>query len=153
MISTLQNRQNPADDPDHLLVVQVRAGDEDALKQLIKRHREKIRNLVFLTMGPEIQADDLVQEVFTKVYFKLDKFRFESRFTTWLYRLTVNHCKDALRRRKLRRIFTVFEKSHEDSIAVDPSSAVELQEIMQKALALLPDNLRIPLVLRELEGF
>ena len=69
------------------------------------KHKEKVRNLVYLTLGDVDYVDDISQDVFISVYHKLDEFRFESKFTTWLYRITVNKCRDYLRKKRVRSIF------------------------------------------------
>ena len=81
-------------------------GDESVFKILVNRHKEKVRNLIFVTLNGPDMIDDLSQEVFISVFKKLDRFRFESQFTTWLYRITINKCRDHLRKVKIRSILS-----------------------------------------------
>ena len=83
---------------DDQLIQQFIAGDTSVFQILVKRHKDKVRNIVYITMNNSSLVDDIAQEVFITVYRNLKNFRFESQFTTWLYRITVNKCKDYLRR-------------------------------------------------------
>ncbi|MDP3683638.1 MAG: sigma-70 family RNA polymerase sigma factor, partial [Ignavibacteria bacterium] len=89
-------------------------GDESVFKTLVNRHKEKVRNLIFVTLNSTDMIDDISQEVFISVFKKLDRFRFESQFTTWLYRITINKCRDHLRRVKIRSILSPFSASEEE---------------------------------------
>ena len=84
-------------------------GDESTFKILVQRHKEKVRNIIYLTLNNTASVDDIAQDVFVTVYKNLKKFRFESQFTTWLYRITINKCKDHIRKMKIRIIATFME--------------------------------------------
>ena len=138
-------------DDDFSLIKQFIDGDESVFSELLKRHKEKVRNIIYLTLSNSDGVDDIAQEVFITVYRHLKSFRFESQFTTWLYRITINKCKDHLRKKNIRSIFLplkdeepVFESINEDT---------DIKHIVRNAIATLPDKLRIPLVLKDLEGF
>ncbi|HMN24850.1 MAG: sigma-70 family RNA polymerase sigma factor [Ignavibacteriaceae bacterium] len=138
-------------DDDFSLIKQFIDGDELVFSELVKRHKEKVRNIIYLTLSNTDSVDDIGQEVFITVYKHLKNFRFESQFTTWLYRITINKCKDHLRKKNIRSIFLplkddepVFESINEDT---------DIKHIVGNAIATLPDKLRIPLVLKDLEGF
>jgi RNA polymerase sigma-70 factor, ECF subfamily len=138
-------------DDDFSLIKRFIDGDESVFSELLKRHKEKVRNIIYLTLSNTEGVDDIAQEVFITVYRHLKNFRFESQFTTWLYRITINKCKDHLRKKNIRSIFLplkdeepVFESINEDT---------DIKHIVRNAIATLPDKLRIPLVLKDLEGF
>jgi len=97
----LQNAQILNLDDDFSLVKRFIDGDESAFAVLVQRHKEKIRNIIYLTMNNSNSVDDIAQDVFLTVYRNLNNFRFESQFTTWLYRLTV-HVAMKARRRQVR---------------------------------------------------
>lgn len=153
VIKRLATSQHPIDDPDLQLVQQVKAGDKNAFKMLVKQHKDKVRNLVYYTMGEGSMVDDLSQEVFIKIYSKIDKFRMDAKFTTWLYRVTVNHCRDALRKRKLKKLLEVFDHTHADKQWIDEPERFETAELVRLAISKLPEYLRTPLVLRDMDGF
>jgi len=80
-------------------------GDEQAFGTLVNRFKTKVFNMAFSATRDRDTADDLAQEVFIKVYFALHKFRHKAEFGTWLYRLTVNHIRDYLRKaRRIRKL-------------------------------------------------
>lgn len=149
-----ENMQQPkilSLDDDFSLIKRFIDGDESVFSELLKRHKEKVRNIIYLTLSNTDGVDDIAQEVFITVYRHLKNFRFESQFTTWLYRITVNKCKDHLRKKNIRSIFLplkdeepVFESINEDT---------DIKHIVRNAIATLPDKLRIPLVLKDMEGF
>jgi len=129
-------------------------GDESVFKLLVNRHKEKVRNLIFVTLNSPDMIDDISQEVFISVFKKLDRFRFESQFTTWLYRITINKCRDHLRKVKIRSILSPFSASEEE-LSYSSSNLhddTEIQEIVRKAVAQLPIKLRTPLILKDFEG-
>jgi len=129
-------------------------GDESVFKTLVNRHKEKVRNLIFVTLNSPDMIDDLSQEVFITVFKKLNHFRFESQFTTWLYRITINKCRDHLRRVKIRSILSPLSASEEE-ISYAPTTthdSAEIQEIVRKGVARLPEKLRTPLILKDFEG-
>ena len=149
-----ENMQQPkilSLDDDFSLIKQFIDGDESVFSELLKRHKEKVRNIIYITLSNTDGVDDIAQEVFITVYRHLKSFRFESQFTTWLYRITINKCKDHLRKKNIRSIFLplkdeepVFESINEDT---------DIKHIVRNAIATLPDKLRLPLVLKDLEGF
>ena len=128
-------------------------GDESTFRILVLKHKDKVRNLVFLTIGNRELVDDVSQEVFISVFNKLKFFRFESQFTTWLYRITVNKCKDHLRKIKIRSIFVPIKDSDEDIGGFSrPSDNIDVKEVVHSAIDKLPEKLKIPLVMREMDG-
>jgi RNA polymerase sigma-70 factor (ECF subfamily) len=158
-MENLENRKDkvnlPARDPDDdfALIRRFIDGDESTFKVLMLKHKDKVRNLVFLTMGNRELVDDVSQEVFISVFNKLKFFRFESQFTTWLYRITVNKCKDHLRKIKIRSIFVPIKDTDENIGGFSkPSENIDIKEVVQAAIEKLPEKLKVPLVMREMDG-
>lgn len=143
-------------DEDFNLIRRFIEGDETTFRTLVLRHKDKVRNLVFLTIGNRELVDDISQEVFISVFNKLKLFRFESQFTTWLYRITVNKCKDHLRKIRIRSIFVPIKDSDSDTGAEYgtryQNENVDVHEVVHAAIEKLPEKLRVPLVMREMEG-
>ncbi len=140
-------------DDDFSLIKRFIDGEEEIFDELVRRHKEKVRNIIYLTLNDRNYVDDIAQDVFITVYRSLKNFRFESQFTTWLYRVTVNKCKDYLRRKNIRKIILPFKDTQEDpGYEISPESS-DTKEIIQQAIAKLPDKMRIPLVLKDIEGF
>jgi len=140
-------------DDDFSIIKKFIDGDQSAFKILVRRHKEKVRNIVYLTMSSSDLVDDIAQEVFITVYRKLKYFRFESQFTTWLYRITVNKCKDHLRKKNVRKIFMPLQEGGEVSHSVTSVEENDLSNIVMDAVSKLPVKLRVPLLLKDIEGF
>ena len=150
---SLQNPQILSLDDDFSLIKRFIEGDETTFRLLVQRHKDKVRNITYLTLGSSDAIDDIAQDVFLTVYKNLHRFRFESQFSTWLYRITVNKCKDHLRKKRIRNIFTSIKEEEEIEPSYHSSHENEnTAEIVRKAITQLPDKLRIPLMLKDLEG-
>lgn len=149
---------------DEMLVARIRASPRDDVQHfetLLRRHRARVvANCRYLT-GEPAQAEDLAQEVFVKAYFSLAGFRGGSSFKTWLQRIKVNHCLDYLKARRARPAFvdaTAEDLASAPVMAVEPAAERDLLEREQRqrlaaAIDALPDSLRIPLTLRDMDGF
>ncbi len=137
---------------DRALIERYVRGDGPAFSELVRRHQRLVYNICFRVAGPT-DAEDLTQEVFIRLLDKVTQWRGDSKFTTWLYRLTLNHCRDALRRRR------------PDTVEVDerfvdpgprPERTAESREIADRvtaALMELPLDYRAVVFLRDIEGF
>lgn len=135
-------------------------GDKDAFEPLVRQNAGKIQRLVWGMLGERREdTDDVVQEIFLKAYLALPKFRGDARFSTWVYRIAINHCRDYLKRGGPLPV-----ELKEDQIADEPAPEDkewqdELREMrenraseeLQKLLAQLPEKHRQILVMRELE--
>jgi RNA polymerase sigma-70 factor (ECF subfamily) len=149
----LQQPQIASFDDDYDIIRQFIDGDKSAFQTLVKRHKEKVRNIIYLTMNNSALVDDIAQDVFITIYRNLKHFRFESQFTTWLYRITVNKCKDYLRRMNVRRIFSPLDDGIEVSEHSLPFEERDISKIVTEAISKLPVKLRMPLILKDIEGF
>ena len=150
---TESGNQSQSEDQDFILIRAYIDGDEAAFEKLLMLHKDKVRNLIFLTLGDSEFVDDIIQDVFISVYHKIKEFRFESKFTTWLYRITVNKCRDYLRKKRVRSIFTPIQDSHENIRASSINTDIDIPQLVRKAIERLPEKLRIPLILRDMDGF
>lgn len=144
--------ENPEQDEDFILIRNFIKGDETTFRTLVIKHKEKVRNLVFITLGDTEYVDDISQDVFISVYHKIRDFRFESKFTTWLYRITVNKCRDYLRKKKVRSIFVPIGDSDREYPTGPFSENIDIPNLVQNAISKLPEKLKVPLVLRDIDG-
>jgi len=141
-----------SDEEDISLIQAFIEGDQSTFSKLVAKHKDKVRNLVFLTLGDNNSIDDISQDVFVSIYKKLGDFRFESKFTTWLYRITVNKCRDYLRKKKVRSIFIPINESvHTHSSSMN-SDSIDIPQLVQKAINRLPKKLKTPLIFRDIDG-
>ena len=136
-------------------------GDKDAFEPLVRQNAGKIQRLVWGMLGDRREdTDDIVQEVFLKAYIALPKFRRDARFSTWVYRIAVNHCRDYLKRGAPLPLELIEEKIADAPPPEDAEHQDELRRMqekrasdeLQKLLSQLPEKHRRILVMRELEG-
>lgn len=149
----LQQPQIASFDDDYSIIRRFLEGDSAAFQILVRRHKEKVRNIIYITMNNSALVDDIAQDVFITVYRNLKHFRFESQFTTWLYRITVNRCKDYLRKMNVRKIFFPVEDGIEVSDYSTPVENNDISKIVMDAIFKLPIKLRMPLIMKDIEGF
>ena len=140
-------------DDDFTLVKRFVDGDESTFRLLVQRHKEKVRNIIYLTIGDSGSVDDIAQEVFITVYRNLKNFRFESLFTTWLYRISVNKSKDFLRKKNVRKIFVPIKEASGELNYDSTTEKNDTSKIVMNAISKLPAKLKIPLLLKDIEGF
>jgi RNA polymerase sigma-70 factor (ECF subfamily) len=141
------------DDPqaDRWLVDKVRAGDLGAYEMLIRRHRDRIYRIALRMLGSPADADDVAQEVVIQLWTAMTGFAGTSSFTTWLYRVVVNRCLN--HRRGQRPTRELLDADHPRE--ADPERRVLAGEQLHAglaAIAALPEEQRVPLVLVQLEG-
>jgi RNA polymerase sigma-70 factor (ECF subfamily) len=140
------------------LIRRSQAGDGEAFGVLVERYKSKVFSLVYGFARDRTVADDLAQEVFIKAYYSLPKFKSESGFGTWLYRIAVNHAKDYLRKSKGHQKDVSLEDAGEKALTAENKSPEEkrLDEgrrlVIQDALARLPEKYRVILTLRDIDG-
>lgn len=137
---------------DEALVEQLRQGDEEAYRRLVERHKHYVYTLVFRMVEHRETAEDITQEVFIKLYRSLATFRGDAKFTTWLYRMTVNLVSDYRRSQRRKPYEAILDKVKgwfADRSAEPEARALrkEEQETMQKLLSELPDKYRLILYL------
>ncbi len=148
--------------PDEDLVAQARQapeGDLRAFDVLVLRHQEKVlTNCRYLTKSSN-EAPDLAQEVFVKAFFGLGSFEGRSAFTTWLQRIKVNHCLNHLQRMKGRIRVDLedpaLQQSEELQVPAEAERAMKAgrdRARIGEVLDGLPDTLRIPLIMCDLDG-
>lgn len=139
-------------------------GTEAAYEELIRRHQQRVGALVGSILRRNADVEDVVQQVFLKVYISLKRFDLRAAFSTWLYKITVNECWDYLRKRKVRPLTYEADLSEEQVSRLDgiasadrppesPSERAEVKELLDWMLAKLPEQDRQLLILKEIEGF
>lgn len=123
---------------DETLVKRTRAGDADAFSELARRHEQTVYNLSLRFMRNASLAEDMAQEAFLKAYQKIHKFRGESRFSTWLYRIVCNVCLSELQKRKRRGELS---RTFEAGPAVSPGTTLaqsDEAELIRRCVVQLP---------------
>lgn len=142
---------------DDSLIMLFQNGEHEVFRFLVERYQEKVRNIIFSIFNDADVVDDIAQEVFIKVYQALRNFRFESSFYTWVYRITVNKCRDELRKKKVKRFFSFhsFEKTTNlkiENMATTTFDDENLKGVIEESLKKLPEKFRMPIILKDIDG-
>jgi len=140
-------------------------GDERAFQELVERYQTRLLNFIYRTIGDRERAEDLVQETFVRVYRHLHRFDQTKKFSTWAYTIAGNLAKNELRNRSRNPLvlFQTIKKHWEaDNRPLEWADNTyrpddlfrkrHLKQMVDKAVALLPEHHRMVFVLRELEG-
>jgi RNA polymerase sigma-70 factor (ECF subfamily) len=147
---------------DEELVTRATAGDLDSFNQLVVRWERPIYALAYRTLGREEDARDVVQEAFLRAFRGLKGFKGQAKFSSWLYRITLNLCRDWMR--KSRRAPMIQVPESEDGLDMAeqmPSPAESVEELVNrqqmsaavaKAMAELPEEQRTAILMKEFHG-
>jgi RNA polymerase sigma-70 factor, ECF subfamily len=161
---TRRERMRAAEDSD--VVAAFLAGEEMAFELLMERYQNRLLNFIYRTIGDREKAEDLVQEVFIRVYRHLHRFDATKKFSTWIYTIASNLAKNELRNRS-RNPLVLFQSVRDkfadeeerpldfEDTAARPDDAYHkryLQEAVEEVVGTLPAHHREVFVLRELEG-
>lgn len=125
--------------------------DDTALTVLLRRHESRVFSLAYRLLGNRPDAADATQEVFVTLFRKAGQFQHQAAFTTWLHRLTVNACHD-LGRKRARTPVPTERDEREAGTGADAFTRVDDRLQVQSALAGLPEDQRVPIVLRDVRG-
>jgi RNA polymerase sigma-70 factor, ECF subfamily len=137
---------------DQEIIQNILNGKNDSFALILEKYREKVRNLVYLITNDRSCVDDLSQDIFLKVYESLRYFRNKSSFYTWLYKITVNKCRDEIRRKKYRKYLPVdsfINHQKEKLFMPDEYQKIENGLIVSEALKKLRYDHKEILILKE----
>ena len=151
---------------ERLLLRRLRERDEKAFREIVGLYRDRVYNLTYRMLGNRAEAEDVSQEVFITVFKHIEQFRGDSKFSTWLYRVTANHCKNRIKylARRHDRGHDELDENMDDepgggALTAPPASprpdrqleGAELERLMQEAIAELDEEHRLLVVLRDVE--
>ena len=158
-------KQQLREEDDAVVVSAYLAGDERAFSELVDRYQTRLLNFIYRTIGDRERAEDLVQEVFIRVYRHLHRFDRSKKFSTWIYTIASNLAKNELRNRSRNPLvlFQTIRTSWDDEdrplqfedVSARPDDLYRkrhLRELVEETVAKLPEHHREVFVLRELEG-
>ena len=146
---------------DEELVARSRGGDLDSFNQLVVRWERPIYALASRVIGREEEARDVAQETFLRAFRALGGFKGQAKFSSWLYRITLNLCRDWIRRERRPPVSQPPEGVDSLELAgeTEPSAAIEalvsrreLGRAVAKAMATLPEEQRTAIILKEYHG-
>jgi len=147
---------------DEELVARATAGDTESFNQLVSRWERPIFALAFRTLGREEDARDVSQEAFMRAYRALPGFKGQAKFSSWLYRITLNLCRDWIRRERRAPIVAVPDGVDPTDLADQHASPLEsvedlvarreMSSAVERAMAELPEEQRTAILLKEYHG-
>jgi RNA polymerase sigma-70 factor (ECF subfamily) len=150
------------------LIRKLRERDERAFREMVDTYGDRVFNLTFRMLGNRAEAEDLAQEVFITVFKSIDQFRGDAKLSTWLYRVTANHCKNRIKylARRHDRSKAEYDDGLEHAsgdggggVALarpaprpdDQLAGAQMELVLQAAIAELDEEQRILVVLRDVE--
>lgn len=151
-------------DVEQMLLKRSQQGEIKAFEELIAKHQLLAYNIAYRIMGNEEDAKDATQEALIKVFKHLNSFNGDSQFSTWLYRIVVNSCKDLLRKSNRQKVVSIdnafetddgeipFELKDEKLTPEESVIQHETSYTVQKAIKSLPEQNRTVIVLRDIQG-
>lgn len=145
------------------LVRRVQAGEEVAFKELVERFQSKVFSIIYGILRNRNDAEDISQQVFSKIYFSINSFDFRSSLLTWIYKITVNECYDYLRKKKVRKLVYESDFSEDDTrrmenseVAMDRRPAADdtlaKRDLVAKLMTKISEEDRSLMMLKEVEG-
>jgi RNA polymerase sigma-70 factor (ECF subfamily) len=146
---------------DEELVARAKSGDQESFNQLILRWERPIYALAYRVIGQEEDARDVAQETFLRAFRALPGFKGEAKFSSWIYRIALNLCRDWIRRKRRTPVSQLPEDVDLDDLVADrgPTESVEdlvarqeLSAVVEEAMAILPEEQRTAVILKEYHG-
>ena len=145
------------------LVRRVQARDEMAFREIVERYQSKVFSIIYGILRNRNDAEDISQQVFTKVYFSIRNFDFRSSLLTWIYKITVNECYDYLRKKRVRKLVYESDFSEEDAKRMEASgpatdasvpadTRLAQRDLILKLLSKVSEEERNLILLKEVEG-
>ncbi len=151
-------------DSEKLWLARSREGDVESFEKLIERYQKTAYNVALRVMHNEEDAKDVTQDALIKAYKSIQSFRGDSGFSTWLYRIVVNTCKDELRKRRGNVVsldhgrqtdsgFEAIELSDETFAPEVVLESLNVRQTINAAIRALPEQNRTAVVLRDVQGY
>src|SRR6266536_1088251 len=146
---------------DEELVARSMGGDLDSFNQLVLRWERPIYALAYRTIGREEDARDVCQETFLRAFRALPGFKGQAKFSSWLYRIALNLCRDWIRRKRRTPVMQMPEGMDPAEMAAErgPVETIEslvarreLSAVVEEAMAVLPEEQRTAIILKEYHG-
>jgi RNA polymerase sigma-70 factor (ECF subfamily) len=147
-------REGLADE--RVLLARLRSGDGGAFEELVTTYQHRLFGVALRMLGNRAEAEEIAQETFLRAHRALGEFRGEARLGTWLYaiasRLCLNRLASGARRHERLDETALLQRAAEGGDAAAALERTELQAALQEAVAALPEERRIVVILRDLEG-
>jgi RNA polymerase sigma-70 factor (ECF subfamily) len=135
------------------LIARAQSGDQTAFEAIYRTHLGRVYAICLRILADRSRAEEMTQKIFIRAWIKLNSFRGDSRFSTWLYRLSVNVILGELKSERAKDIQTARQDEAPASAIIKFESLRNLRLDLDRAIAMLPQQARIIFVLHEIEGF
>lgn len=155
-------------DRENQLIQRLKSRDETAFNEIVVLYQSRVYNLVYRMLASREEAQDVAQEVFITVFKAIHLFRGESKFSTWLYRIATNHCKNRLKYLGRRAVYPktplddLSERDQLESASMSTSGTVdrpdrllegvEVEKLLQEAMVELDEDHRVLIILRDIQN-
>ena len=150
--------------PEAVLVIAARHGSETAVRELVRQMNPRLFRIARGIVASDAEAEEVVQETYLKAFTRLDQFRAEARFSTWITRIAINTARMQIRSARPQEAYDTVAEDHNptDSILAFPGQhpdrpdaalgRAQMRALLEDAVALLPPDLRLPFLMREAEN-
>jgi RNA polymerase sigma-70 factor, ECF subfamily len=154
--------KEPVEVSDETLIERFQNGDNVAFDEIVRRYKNPLVNFVYHFLGDKIDAEDVVQETFFRVYKKKHLYRNVAKFSTWIYTIAGNLAKTELRRRRRRRVFSLSQMGYADKdydipdLYMAPDHIVDMgikEKAIHDEIDALPSKFREVVVMRDIQEF
>src|ERR1043166_3708193 len=143
------------------LVKRCQNGDRDAFRLLVERYQGRVFSIAHTLVRSRADVEDIAQQVFTKVFFRIRDFDFRAALITWIYKITINECYNHLRKHRSQRLLCVSDMTEtevrylENTRTSDPSPQrrAELAQMVSLLLGKVSAEERLLLLMKEVEGY
>jgi len=143
------------------VVRRCQSGDRDAFRLLVERYQGRVFSIAHTLIRSRADVEDIAQQVFTKVFFRIRDFDFRAALITWIYKITINECYNHLRKHRSHRLLCVSDMTEaeahrmENTRSVDPSPQrrAELGQMVSMLLGKVSAEERLLLLMKEMEGY
>ena len=137
---------------DQYYINKIRSGNTDAFSFLVEKYKDLVYTLAVRMLRDRVEAEEIAQDVFVKVYRSINAFKGNSKFSTWLYKICYNSCVDHLKRKKRMINSDLIDEVNEGNLGVEQNALDYLEEmertdVLKKAILLLPDDYRTVITL------
>lgn len=137
---------------DYKLMRAIQNGDMVAFNSLVNRYKDRLMNVIGRMLSSKEEAEDVVQEAFVRVYQHRQSFDFKHCLSTWIYTIGLNLARNELRKRKKFKYYDITEmQGNEAEFAVQPKLPSRLPQVLDAAIASLPEKYRTAFVLRDIQ--
>lgn len=163
LLNTAKTAKTSVSEPsDEQLIKRFQEGDLYAFEMIVHKYKNQLTNFVYNFLGNRIDAEDVVQETFLRVYKNKHRYKQIAKFSTWIYTIASNLAKTELRRRKRRKLFSISQLGFEDKDYDIPDSAFSPEKVIEEdfkgreiraEINKLPEKFREVVVLRDVQEF